>query len=512
MHYTYRLLSLWALIAVSCQSLISYDFPPASETYQKLNLTDDFTFSCGTAMSQANPASRNSMHPTFILSQLQTLAFQQDNPRAWLISPDRIWYLLNALPDITCHNCNITLRSNEFDLIKDQKIISAIIDDVAQHPLALSLKISKCPTCNGAVTLTPKNIPAFQEQEQNQMVQLIDALGVKDQIGCRNGRLPTYRLSVEMSDVLQDNGSGHIDLNKLQKEASWLKKFGNVLAFLSHYTLPLDILDLFESEKGIESFAQYAQEFTKANPQITHICPISQPIAFSFRTARQKNLPPFCSKLTQSELFQNVIKAHVAAYQKIKATNPNVRVMICHQWKPMVPYHSSKDPRYYLEKLICSIAHKMYNSAFVHELKKHSDCFDEIALSVYPPIYFDTWTPRGDNCNGAIDAQYSLEAIMNMHHAFPHKKIIVAETGCNSSDPETQRAYMDMMLHVCDQARQLGAQVDGCFMWTITNDKKYYREWNTKAGSSKFGMFDTLNASSINAAGAYLRDTVRTQK
>lgn len=512
MLYKYRLSSILTLAIASCQLLLAPNFPPAHETYQKLNQLGDFAWSCGTAMSQTNPASQNTMHPTFVLKQLQALAFKQSNPRTWLACPDRIWYLLNALPDITCNHCNITLRSDEFDLEKDQKTISAILDDLAQHPHAPTLTISKCPICNGSVTLTPKNLPAFSITEQEQMVQLVEALGVKNQLGCRSGKLPTYRLSVEMSDVLQDNGSGEIDLQKIQQEAAWLQKFGNVLPFLSHYTLPLDILDLFESEKGIASFAHYAQEFTKANPQITHICPISQPIAFSFRTTRQQNLPPFCSKLTQTELFQNLIKAHVAAYKKIKTVNPNIKVLVCHQWKPMIPYHSAPDPRYYLEVLVCTIANRMYNTSFVTELKKHTDSFDGIALSVYPPIYFDTWTPRGSNCNGEIDAQNSLESIMQMHKAFPDKEIIVAETGCNSDNPETQRTYMDMILNACYQARKRGALVHGCFMWTLTNDKKLYREWNTPAGSSHFGMYDNMDVSSINAAGTYLRDAITTQE
>jgi len=512
MHYKYRLFSLLTLTLLSCQLLISRDFPSAQQTYQKLNQTGDFAFSCGTSMSQTNPASKNTMHPSFILTQMQKLAFQQSNPRAWLASPERIWYLLNALPDITCQKCNVTLRSNTFDLTTDQKIISAILDDLAKHPLASTLKISKCPLCSGAVTLTPKDVPAFTDTQKNQMVQLVDTLGVKNQIGCRSGTLPTYRLSVEMSDVLQDNGSGELDTAKLQQEALWLQQFGNVLAFLSHYTLPLDILDLFETEKGIESFARYAQEFTKANPNITYICPISQPIAFSFRMARQQNLPPFTSNVTQIKLFQNLIKAHVASHAKIKAINPNVKVLVCHQWKPMLPYHNATDPRYYLEKLVCTIANRMYNKSFVDELKKHTNSFDGIALSVYPPIYFNMWVPCGNNCNGAIDAASSLDSIMQMHKAFPDKEIIVAETGCNSADPDTQRKYMDMILYVCDQAREQGAPVNGCFMWTTTNDDKYYREWNTKQGSSNFGMFDTMDAASINAAGAYLKDAISAQQ
>jgi len=512
MHYTSRLLSLILLTVLSCQQLISQDFPSAQQTYQKLNQAGDFAFSCGTSMSQTNPASKNTMHPTFILKQMQKLAFQQSNPHAWLASPERIWYLLNALPDITCQQCNVTLRTNTFDLTADQKVIATIIDDLAQHPLASTLKVSKCPLCSGAITLTPKDVPAFTDIQKNQMVQLVDTLGVKNQIGCRKGILPTYRLSVEMSDVLQDNGSGEIDITKLQQEALWLQQLGNVLAYLSHYTLPLDILDLFETEKGIEAFSNYAQEFTKANPQITYICPVSQPKALSFRMKVMHNAPPFDSNLTQTQLFKNLIKAHVAASKKIKVINPHVKVLVSHQWKPVLPYHNAKDPRYYFEKLICSIVNKMYNSTFVDELKKHTEHFDGIALSVYPPIYFNMWVPSGNNCNGAIDAENSLESIMQMHKAFPDKEIIVAETGCNSADPETQRKYMDMILYVCDQARQQGAPVNGCFMWTTTNDNKYYREWNTKQGSANFGMFDTMDAESINAAGAYLKDTISAQQ
>lgn len=498
---------IWLLLAMPLW-LVS-DFPPAAQTLDSMNQEKEFALGWGTAFSQANPASNNTMHPEFMLYILQKQAFSQKDPRAWLGSADRIWYILNALPTISCASCNLHFEPQECDLVKDKKIISAIIDDIASHPHASALTISKCPKCHSkkdTITLTPIETAKFGPIQEEQMIQQIDIGGFRQQKGCVSGKLPIYRLSIELADLLQDNNPRALDCAKLQAQAQWLQQLGNTFIFLFHYTLPINYLDLFETQDGIEFFANYAQEFVKANPQTTHICPISQPIAYSFRVKRQQNLPPFDSKLSQPELFKNLIKAHVLTYKKIKAVNPNVKVFFCHQYKPMVPYHSKTDPRYLLEKLVCSIADKMYNQQLINELKKYPDCFDGLALSVYPPVYFNGWTPMGDNCNGAIDEKNSLESIMAMHRAFPDKEIIVTETGCNNQDSYHQNRYVDMMLSVCHQARQLGADVNGCFLWAPTRDKKYYREWNTKAGSSCFGMFDSMDPNSINASGRYIQE------
>lgn len=497
-----------ASIAVSLSIFASSTFPPAKETYKILNQDDQFVVGVGTALSQANPVSKNTMHPDFILQQMHKMAFLQKNPRQWLGGAQRIWYLLNSMPNITCSSCGKTTTPHTLDLQQDKALVSTMLDDMIANSGSKKLDLSRCPHCqSGNIELRPIDLATWGPVQQAQTLDQIKALGLDTQIGAKSG-LPVYRLSVELADVMQD-GKRALDTKKLHDQAAWLKRVGNPFIFLFHYTLPINYLDLFETEEGIEFFANFAQEFVRANPQITHICPISQPMAFSQRVARQMTLPPFESKLTPQKLFENLMKAHVLAYKKIKAVNPNVKVYICHQYKPMIPFHNSSfDPRYSLEKFICSLADRFYNQACLNEFKKHEKYIDGLAISVYPPLYFNMWIPIGDNSSGIVDGPNSLQAIMQMHKAFPSKEIIVTETGCNSDQPEIQDTYFDMMLDVCKQARDLGVKIYGCLFWAPTRDSQYYREWNTKLGSSNFGMFKSMDPRSILPFGQYIKDSI----
>lgn len=500
------------ITAALFQDITAGEFAAAPETYQKLNsdiATEPFVVSFGTSMSQTHDTN-NTCHPTFILQQLQMLAQRSKDPQAFLANKDRIWYLLNALPYLSCVNCHKTFKPDQFDPEQDKKLIQNIISDLATQTTAQQLTITKCPSCSGPITLEQKPIQAFTDAHRQAMVDQINGLGLKDQVGCKGG-IPPYRLSVEACDIMCDN-STELDPTKMKKQAAWLKQLGNPFLFLHHYANPRVNPYLFSKEEDCKWFANYAQQIAIASPDIHYICPISQPMAFSQRVTRE-NLPPFTSELSQSEYFKNIIQAHIAAHDAIKAVNPNAKIFISHQWKPMVPLHSKLHPYYPVEILVCSIANKMYNQAFVDELKKHTDKFDGLALSVYPPLYFDRWMPRGDNCSGKIDPKYSLESITAMHQAFPDKIIAVVETGCNHKDPEVRKTFMDMTLDICAKARSNGAKVIGAYFWGHTNNPHFYREWNTPMREKYFGMFDDLDpqnpCASINPAGEYLKEIVR---
>jgi len=494
------------------QVIVSENFPPATETYQRLNQDPKkpFVVSFGTSMSQTH-TTNNTCHPTFIRAQLQKLAQLNKDPRAFLANLERIWYLLCSLPYITCDQCKTTFKPDQFELQRDKILISNILTDLAAQKTETTLTITKCPHCLGPITAQANEITSFTEAHQQAMVDQINFLGLKDQIGCQSS-FPPYRLSVEASDVMHEN-STEFDPEKIAAQAAWLERLGNPFLFSHHYANPETIPNLFEKEEHASWFAKYNAELIKASPNIKYICPISQPSGLSMRIARQNNLPPFTSSLPQSEYFKNIIRAHVAAYDAIKAVNPNTNVFVSNQWKPMVPLHASPDPRYFIELIVSIIANRMYNHTFVSELKKYPDKFDGLALSVYPALYFDRWIPCGNNCSGKIDAKYSLESIMEMHKAFPNKPIFIVETGCNNPDHEMHKKFIDMTLHICAQARELGADVRGVYFWGHTNDPDFYTEWNTPPRDKYFGMFEGLDPQdpngSINPAGEYLKEIVR---
>lgn len=487
-------------------------FPSGKQTYQELNQDpgNPFVISFGTSMSQTQCTSQNTVNPDYITSRLQEVAQKQSNPNEWLKHSGRIWYVLKSLPSVTCSHCNKTTIPEKLDLINDVKTIEYIIKNVSKNKSAITLTMTKCPSCKKSkgLTKTSKNIPIFTKAHKLAMAEQCNSLNLNSQPGCRS--LPAYRISLEACDVLKD-GSTEIDPIKLQDQANFMAGFnGNIVAFAHHYSNPQAIPNLFEESHHIPWFANYCAQLVKTCPQITHICPISQPTAFGYRVARNNDLPPFSCKISLEELFANITQAQVQASVEIKKINPNIKVLVSHQWKPMKTAHKAGDPRQLLEKFVCKIAHKMYNGTFVRLIKPFEKHFDGIALSIYPPIHFNLWTPQGSNCSGIIDAKSTLEAIIATSKAFPGKDIYITETGCNTPNAQTKKDFIDMTLYVCKLARDKGIPVKGIYFWGHTNDPLFYSEWNSAPGTTHFAPFDRLETTnptaSINASGIHIKD------
>lgn len=506
-----QLLLLVGIIHVNGLVFAKEKFPQGKNTYQALNAdeNDPFVISFGTSMSQTHQTC-NTVNPEHIRSTLQTIAQQQADPQSWLESKDRIWYVLRSLPKVACSHCSTVFDPSSLNPEKNKLLIKKLIKDLASNHSANKLTMKRCLKCSHKNSLIeqPKSPSTLTPAHLQAMIAQIDHLNINKQVGCKKCALPNYRISLEACDVLKDD-SIEIDQDKLQAQAQWLKQIGNPMLFLHHYANPSCIPNLFEKPQHAEWFADYCSQVVASSPQITHVCPISQLVAFGFRVKRQ-TLPPFQSSLDQDAYFNNIVQAHVQASKKIKALNPKIQVLISHQWKPMKPKHGVGDPRRLLEMFICSIASRMYNGKFVSLMQTHTQHFDGIALSLYPAIHFNLWVAEGDNCSGKIDAESALESIIETHKAFPGKDIYIAETGCNTPDEQTKKDFIDMTLHVCKLARDKGIPVKGIYFWGHTNDPEFYSEWNSAPGSCHFGPFEKLDpehpCASMNAAGKHIQE------
>jgi len=494
-------------------------FPAGKDTYVQLTSNPDnpFVMSVGTSMSQTHEAA-NTVHPESIRSELQKALNKLPLKKVedWIKDKERRWFVLRSLPKYCCEN-NHEIDPEKLDPVKDTKVIDAMFTDMGHNRAARTLTISRCPKCEAKVNVTEilKPAPVFTVAHQQAMKAQLHALHVSSQEGYIKGHLPNFRLSLEAADVLKD-GSDEIDNEKLIKQASFIRDIGNPLLFFHHYSNPLSRPHLFEHKEDISWFAKHCADVLRQSPHVTHVCPISQPVGFSFRVDRQ-TLPPFHSNIKQAQYLENITNAQVAAARAMKDVNPKVKVLMSHQWKSMQPMHTNRtDPRMLFELGICGIANKMYNGKFVELMTPHAKEFDGIALSIYPAIHFNLWAPDGDNCAGKVDYGATVEALIETSKAFPGKDIYIVEAGCNSADPETKRQFIDMMLHACQVARDLGIPVKGVYFWGENNDPDFYSEWNFARGTTHFAPYDKLDPNnpigSINAAGIHMRDILDSHK
>lgn len=520
--------------AVQSQSAVTQEgalFTPGKDTYTALNTdpNNPFVLSVGTSMSQTHQTA-NTANPEFIRKKFNDI-IKQMNPVTdseiqaaadWLQHKERIWYTLLALHNYFCHRDHAIFPAT-LSPENNVEVINRMLCNVAKNSLNVSeLTLTNCPfpycddngcqhrACDAQVTqISTKDVPLFSPQHKKAMVRQIESLGINRQHGYTAKSLPNCRLSLEACDVLKA-GSDEIDAEKLAQQASFIRDLGNPMLFGHHYANPAVKPNLFEDSNDADWFAHYCASIIQASPQVTHMCPISQPIAFAYKTRKQM-LSPFESNVSQDQYLKNITDAQVKAAIAMKKVNPRLKVLISHQWKLMKPKHNSLvDPRYLLEAGIAKIAHRIYNQPFVDLMTPHVDKFDGIALSLYPPMYFDLWRPEGSNTGGVIDIDGALETIVEVSKAFPGKDIYIVETGCNTKDPQKKKDFIDMTLAVCKMARDQGISVKGVYFWGTTNDPEFYFEWNSAAGSTNFAPFDRLDLNdpeaSINEAGRHIQD------
>lgn len=508
--------STFFLSLLICSGILFSSNYNGKEIFQNLNRdpNNPFALSIGTSISQTKRL-ENTVNPKFIREKLQSL--MQKIPEAksadWLKNKDRYWFVLDSLPTYFCK------RGDFIDPVaigKDKHSVQTqnLFENLAANRLSSKLNLTKCPYCDSDIVKEDVIAdPVFTKKHESAMLKQLQYLGVDNQ----SSNLPNYRISLEAADVLQP-GTDIIDQKKLEEQSKFISNLGNPMLFMHHYSNPLSKENLFEKSEDVGWFSNYCKSIIEKSSNVTHVCPISQPIAFSFRPRRQ-GLPPFESNVSQDKFLENITNAQIRAAKEMKAVRkskggPDLNVLLSHQWKLMKPKHTSlTDPRNYLERLVASIAHKMYNQKFVDLVTPHLKEFDGIALSLYPPVYFNNIAPEADNCSGIIDEAAALETIQEVHKAFPKKDIYIVETGCNSNDPQTKIDFIDMTLNVCKVAREQGIPVKGVYFWGQTNDPEFYSEWNAAPGSTHFGPFDKLDTvnpeASINAAGKHIKEILQ---
>lgn len=479
------------------------EIPKGMDSYRALNAKDPFVIGTGIGGTQTwyNTA-QTVANPHYMSRQLKQLGsnLKQNggDPLAYLT--ERRWYTLTSLPKISCQLCGQHIDYNNVGTLNEEiqnKLIANIATTIYDQS-SQELIVTECPYCEGNnLNMAPQTYEPFDKSKQNLLVQQLDTLGALNQAPT----LPTCRFSIELSEILNDDAT--INHAKLSELAQLVQDMKNPLLFIHHYANPQCKPHLFESYEDIEWFANVCKEIIAACPNVTHVCPISQPLGFANKVSYQRILPPFHAKAPYQKYVEIIAASQQAAARAMKAIKREqpLKVLASHQWKPM---RQSK-PDDYKAKFASSIADVMYNKEFIRHFSKQVKDFDGIALSIYPALYFEGFKPKGDNCSGIIDPEAAFESIYEVHEAFPDKEIFIVEAGCNCNQEEVRIKYIDTLLYISQLSRELGIAVQSCFFWGHTNDKDFYREWNFAPHSTHFGFFKDINPTSINQAGRHLQ-------
>lgn len=491
------------------------NYQPANVSYQRLNSGGKrFNVGPGIGMPQTvyntAPTIYNPDDMKYLLYHM--LKDMKDSEQfTWLKSQE--WYALTCLPVITCQNpaCSKTIN---FDTIKDLEykqinlMLQNMINTIGTPEDLGYITVTKCPYCGGKIKLTPQQYKELTPAKQKDLAVEFLQLGVAKQFAGTQ-QLPTCRVSIDLGTILQD-GTTYIDYDKLKELAQFIANLINPLLFIHHYANPAMMPNLFEHESDIAWFANICAEVARACPNVTHICPISQPMGMIEKVSRGMQPPYRLTKgITKAQYSKNIVDAQVQASVEIKRVRPEVKVLLSHQFKQLIPAHYPVTYKYASEFLFTRAGDYVYNQGFIKAFKPYEQYFDGIALSVYPAAIVDTWGVHSNvNLSGMIDPHAALDAVVRTNSAFPDKDIYIVEAGCNSDNPSEKQQYVDMVLHVCDIASYMQIPVKTCFFWSLTDDMNFYREWNQRPGSTYFGFYRTIDPVTIKPEGRYLQQVI----
>jgi beta-glucosidase len=301
-------------------------------------------------------------------------------------------------------------------------------------------------------------------------------------IGLNAFRISIEWARIEPSENIWDNEAIEHYRNVLQK----MKELGLVrMVTLHHFTLPQWMAGKggFESQSGIAAFARYAW-FVAQNlgDEIDIWCTINEPEVYSSQGYFLGIWPPFKKNIFQLlKVYNNLTKAHIAAYQSIKGVLSQSQVGIV---KNNVYYEPHDGP---LDRLACAVADYFGNRWFLNKVKSHTDF---IGLN----YYFTRILHIGINGVRVINSDSLPKSDMGWQ-TFPEgiyhvltglkdykKPIYITENGIANARDDMRKDYVRQHLRWALKARSEGADLRGYFYWSLTDNYEWAEGYGPRFG------------------------------
>jgi beta-glucosidase/6-phospho-beta-glucosidase/beta-galactosidase len=221
-----------------------------------------------------------------------------------------------------------------------------------------------------------------------------------------------------------------------------------------------------------------------------------------------------------SDVLQNMIAGHAAAYKAIKAVEPEAKVSIAHNSITFQPQTQSTDDVAAAQRVqflydfcyLDAVTTGQFDTSLVGQGPKVShpewaNTLDFIGLNYYAtditfysqglldPLDAVPCDPGlAGSAGGLLSSlgcpathppeQPGFTAIVNTYQQRYSLPILVTENGCNSSDPDAKASYLVSNLLALHDAIDAGANVIGYSYWTLNEDYEWASGYN-----QAFGLF-----------------------
>ncbi len=326
--------------------------------------------------------------------------------------------------------------------------------------------------------------------------------------------LTTYRFSLEWSKI--EPREGEFNEQALHDYVTLCHKLiGNgiqPMITLQHFTLPKWFADKggFEAQDNIKFFVRFCEKMARFLPRsVTHFCTINEPNIYAFLGYILGKGPPgkTLNFSLATKVYENLLKAHQAAYRVIKQIRPETKVGITHQYLRMESGSS-------LTYLVCKYLNAFLNDAFLKilrgeearvsvpflanrkiELKEPFEA-DFIGAQFYAVPYITACGSRPRDGEKMTEMEYSdnyqvaYEALKALHAAAPNTDIQVTEFGIATLDPEQRARYYRGAMRCMAKAMLEGVPLKGIMPWSLVDNW----EWPTDKEGGGFTKHFGINA------------------
>jgi len=330
--------------------------------------------------------------------------------------------------------------------------------------------------------------------------------------------LDAYRFSLSWSKIMP--APGQVDQTALQH---YIDEIDTLLAngiqpmvTLHHFTHPLwfERMGGFEKAENIQHFVDFAEvAYAALGDKVVQWCTINEPGVYMFDGYLSGMFPPGKSDpILAAAVLENLVRAHVAVYNKIKSMpgGDNSEIGLVKNMMQM----DAKGQYNLLDHFIKYFADNNYNQAvlgtFLNDefnfymptmvdrsanIEGATKTLDFIGLNYYSHYAFNF----NGNIEESLEAKaYPGEVMTDMDYGiYPEGiyraikrisqlevPIIITENGIADDKDDRRADYIDRTLYAVSKAITDGYDVRGYYYWSLTDNF----EWNLGYGQ-RFGLY-----------------------
>ena len=301
--------------------------------------------------------------------------------------------------------------------------------------------------------------------------------------------LNAMRISIEWSRIEPE--SGHYNMDEVQHNRNVLNQMKTQgltrMVTLHHFTLPLWLYKAggFGNNNSIIAFAKYAKFIAEQlGDEIDLWNTINEPEVYTYMSALRGVWPPFSrNPLRAYIVFNNMAKAHNAAYFAIKTVKPNAQIGMA---KNNV-YNEAFRPKSWLDQTAVQLNDWFGNHWFLNKIKEN---LDFIGLNYY--FYHSlsvSWTgisqknlegPKSD-MGWRTYPKGIFHLLIDLAEKYK-KALYITENGIANARDDMRQDFIRQHLYWVSKAIEQGADVRGYFYWSLTDTHEWQDGFNPKFG------------------------------